>query len=255
MIDTHCHVDFEDYDKDRDEVIKRAENNLDAIINSGTNLKDNQKILDLSKKYEGFLYPSFGFHPVTSQDATDEEIKAMQAHLIENINNIVAVGEVGMDFFYCKDKTLRERQKEVFRGFIEIANDYKVPLLMHVRDCEKKAFNMLVDDYEDIPVKVFHCFSGSMKTARRIMDQDGYYMSFSTMVCYSPRHQELVKEIPLDYILTETDSPYLAMTKEERNEPANIEKAVQKIAEIKNIDVDTVDEVTTKNAIKAFNLK
>lgn len=255
MIDTHCHIDFEDYDKDRNEVIQRAKDNLDAVINSGTSLKGNETVLNLSKKHEGFLYPSFGFHPVTSQDCTNLELKEAQKHLINHIDDIVAIGEVGMDYFYCKDKTLRERQKEIFTSFIEIANDYKVPLLMHVRDCERKAFNMIKDSYDDIPVRVFHCFSGSLKTARRIMDLDGYYMSFSTMVCYSERHQELVKEIPLDYILTETDSPYLAMTKEERNEPANVVKAVKKIAEIKNMDVDTVGEVTTKNAMNAFNLK
>lgn len=253
MIDTHCHINFEDYDNDRDIVMKRAEDKLDAVIVSGTNIKENSNVLELSKKYEGFLYPTFGFHPVTSQDCTDEELKEAQEHLINNIDNIVAVGEVGTDYFYVKDKALRERQREIFKSFIDISNDYKVPLQMHVRDSEKKAFNLL-EDYEDIPYCIFHCFSGSMKTARRIMEKDNYYMSFSTMLCYSPRHQDLIKDIPLDYILTETDSPYLAMTKEERNEPANVSMAVQKIAEIKELDVDTVDSITTKNAKEVFNI-
>ena len=168
MIDTHCHINFEDYDNDRDIVMKRAEDKLDAVIVSGTNIKENSNVLELSKKYEGFLYPTFGFHPVTSQDCTDEELKEAQEHLINNIDNIVAVGEVGTDYFYVKDKALRERQREIFKSFIDISNDYKVPLQMHVRDSEKKAFNLL-EDYEDIPYCIFHFFSGSMKTSRRIM--------------------------------------------------------------------------------------
>ncbi|MDO5850434.1 MAG: TatD family hydrolase [Methanobacteriaceae archaeon] len=253
MIDTHCHIDFKEYDEDREEVIKRAQDKLSAVINSGTNKIDNQRILDFSKEYEGFIYPSFGFHPVSSQKSSQEEIDAAKAHLIEHIDEIVAVGEVGMDFFYCKDKALRERQREVFTDFATIANDYKVPLLIHGRDCERKIFNML-SDYPDIPKVVFHCYGGSLKIAKRILDEDDYYLSFSTLLCFSQHHQELVKEIPLDRILTETDSPYFAMTKEERNEPVNVEYAVKKIAEIKNLDISTVDEVTDKNARYVFDL-
>lgn len=253
MIDTHCHIDFEEYDDDRSNVIKRAQEKLDCVIVSGISEESNQCVLDLSKKYEGFIYPTFGYHPVSSQKFTEKELQSALNHLISHIDDIAAIGEVGMDFFYVKDKSLREKQKEIFTQFLEIANDYKVPILMHVRDCEKKAVN-IIEDYDDIPYFVFHCFSGSLKTARRIMDKDNCYMSFSTMLCYSKQHQDLIENIDLDYILTETDSPYLAMTKEERNEPVNVVNAVKKISEIKDIDVSIVDETTTNNARKVFNL-
>lgn len=253
MIDTHCHIDFEEYDEDRDETIKRAQEKLDAVIVSGIGYESNKGVLDLCSKYEGFIYPSFGYHPVSSQNCSDEELKQAHAHLVDNIDNITAIGEVGMDYYYVKDKALREKQKEIFLSFIEIANEYKVPLLMHVRDCEKKALNIVLD-YDDIPYVVFHCYSGSAKTARRIMEKDNYFMSFSTMLCYSKAHQELIKDISLDHILTETDSPYLAMTKEERNEPVNVVKAVAKIAEIQNEDIETVDSITTNNARKVFKI-
>ena len=253
MIDTHCHIDFEEYDKDRDQVINNAKDVLDAVIVSGIGYQSNKGVLDLSNEYKGFIYPSFGYHPVSSQKYTDEELTLAQKDIIENKDNIVAIGEVGMDFFYVKDKALREKQREIFSSFIEIANDHKIPLLMHVRDCEKKALNMVLE-YDDIPYVVFHCFSGSQKTARRIMEKDNYFMSFSTMLCYSKQHQDLIKNVSLDHILTETDSPYLAMTKEERNEPANVVKAVAKIAEIQNEDVETVDNVTTSNARKIFKI-
>ena len=253
MIDTHCHIDFEEYDEDRDKVISRAKDKLDAVIVSGIGYESNKGVMNLCDEYKNFIYPSFGYHPVSSQNCSEEELKLSHSHLIENINNIVAIGEVGMDYFYVKDKALREKQKEIFLSFIEIANEYKVPLLMHVRDCEKKALNIVLE-YDDIPYVIFHCFSGSSKTARRIMEKDNYFMSFSTMLCYSKQHQNLIKNISLDHILTETDSPYLAMTKEERNEPVNVVNAVKKISEIQNEDMETVDRITTNNARKIFKI-
>ena len=139
MIDTHCHIDFKDFDSDREDVINRAKDKLDLVIASGFDIKSNQNVLELSKTYEGFIYPTFGFHPVSSQNSTDEELKEAQNHLIENLDNIVAVGEVGMDYFYVTDKALRERQQEIFTSFLELANEYKVPIVMHVRDCEKES--------------------------------------------------------------------------------------------------------------------
>ena len=194
MIDTHCHIDFEEYDKDRDEVITRAKDKLDAVIVSGIGYESNQGVLDLSEKYKDFIYPSFGYHPVSSQKCSDEELRLAHEHLIENLDNIVAIGEVGMDYFYVKDKALREKQKEIFLSFIEIANEYEKPLLMHVRDCEKKALN-IVEEYDNIPYVIFHCYSGSLKTAKRIMNHENYFMSFSTMLCYSEEHQNLIKNI------------------------------------------------------------
>ena len=253
MIDTHCHIDFEEFDDDREDVIKRAKDKLDHVIVSGYSNESNMKVLQLSKDYEGFIYPTFGFHPVSSQNASEEDLRIAHENIRNNLDSILAVGEVGMDYYYVTDKALRERQQEIFKSFLELANEYKVPIVMHVRDCEKKAVN-IIEDYDDIPYFVFHCYGGSLKTAKRIMNRGDSYMSFSTMLCYSKHHQDLIEKIDLDYVLTETDSPYLAMTKEERNEPANVVKAVHKIAEIKNMDVSTVDEITTNNARKIFKI-
>lgn len=252
-MDTHCHIDFEDFNDDREEVIKRARSKLDNVIVSGYSNSSNMEVLKLSKEYEGFIYPTFGFHPVSSQNASDDEIKQAHENIKNNLTDIVAIGEVGMDYFYVTDKALRERQQEIFRSFLELANEYKVPIVMHVRDCEKKAVN-IIEDYDNIPYFVFHCYGGSLKTAKRIMNRDNAYMSFSTMLCYSKHHQDLIEKIDLDYILTETDSPYLAMTKEERNEPVNVVNAVHKIAELKNMDISMVDEITTSNARKIFKI-
>lgn len=253
MIDTHCHIDFEDFDNDREEVIRRAKDKLDHIIVSGYSNASNIDVLKLSKDYKGFIYPTFGFHPVSSQNASAEDIEIAHDNIRKYLDEIVAIGEVGMDYYYVTDKALRERQQEIFRSFLELADEYKVPIVMHVRDCEKKAVN-IIEAYDNIPYFVFHCYGGSLKTAKRIMNRDDSYMSFSTMLCYSKHHQDLIEKIDLDYVLTETDSPYLAMTKDERNEPSNVVNAVHKIAEIKCMDVGEVDKITTGNARKIFKI-
>ena len=254
MIDTHFHIYFEEYDEDRDEVINRAKQVLDYIIDSGTNPISNKYVVELSKKYSNFLYPTYGYYPVSSEKRTNDEINSAYDYLINHLDDYVAIGEVGMDYFFVRDKSLREKQKKVFTGFVEIANEYEKPLLIHGRNCDKKVLN-IVNDYENIPYVIFHCFSGSLKTAKRIMEHDNYFMSFSTMVCYSKHHQDLIKDIPVENIVVETDSPFLALTKEERNEPAFVLRGAKKISEIKNISYDYVDEVTTYNAKKVFGLK
>ena len=177
MIDTHCHIDFEDFDDDREDVIKRAKDKLDHVIVSGYSNDSNMKVLQLSKDYENFIYPTFGFHPVSSQNATEEEIKTAHENVVKHLDEIVAVGEVGMDYFYVTDKALRERQQEIFTGFLNLANEYEKPIVMHVRDCEKKAVNIIAD-YDNIPYFVFHCYGGSLKTAKRIKNMGNAYISW-----------------------------------------------------------------------------
>lgn len=253
MIDTHCHVDFEPFDNDREETIKRAKNKLSAIINSGTSLEGNKRVLELSNNYSGFIYPTFGFHPVSSGQVSDEDLNLVIDYIKDHIGDILAIGEVGMDYFYVKNKSERAKQGEIFTKFVELADEYKIPLLIHARDCEKKAYN-IVKEYENIPKVIFHCYSGSLKTAKKLIDED-YYTSFSTMLCYSNHHQELAKEIPIENILTETDSPYLAPKRGDRNEPANLKFVVKKLAEIKEESADFIDKSTEKTVKNVFGSK
>ena len=253
MIDTHCHIDFEPFDDDREETIKRAKENLNAMINSGTSLEGNKGALKLSEEYSGFIYPTFGFHPVSSGQVSEDNLNLAIEYTKDHIGDISAIGEVGMDYFYVKDKSERNRQREIFIKFVELANEYEVPLLIHARDCDKKAFN-IVKEYDNIPRVIFHCYSGSAKTAKKIIEE-GYYTSFSTMICYSKHHQELAEEIPIENILTETDSPYLAPQRGDRNEPANVQFVIEKLAEIKEESVDTIDKITENTAKDVFGIK
>ncbi|KZX15324.1 putative deoxyribonuclease YjjV [Methanobrevibacter cuticularis] len=253
MIDTHCHINFDAFDDDREQILKKSKEKLTAIINSGTSIETNQQVLKLANENSNFLYPTFGFHPIESGKTDEQSLNKVINLITEHLNEIVAIGEVGMDYFYIKDKKEREKQGEIFKKFASLANENEIPLVIHARDCEKKAYN-IVKEFKDIPHTIFHCYSGSLKTAKKLID-NGYYISFSTMICYSHNHQELVKEIPLENILTETDSPYLAPERGNRNEPINVAKVIEKIAELKEENISSIDKITENTAKSVFGIK
>lgn len=252
MIDTHCHVDFKDFNKDREEVVKRAKKKLNAIINSGATLGGNRRTLKLVEEYKGFIDGTLGFHPVDASKADKSIIEEAFKEIHENIDKVVAVGETGLDFYHIDNNESRKKQIKLFKSFIEISNEYEMPIVIHARDAELKAFELINEYSKDINA-VFHCYGGNLKTANKIIDE-GHYISFSTIICYSKYHKELVETIPLENILTETDSPYLSPFKGQRNEPVNVEETVKKIAEIKSMSTEKVDKITEKNAKKVFGI-
>ncbi|WP_414468619.1 TatD family hydrolase [Methanobacterium sp. ACI-7] len=252
MIDSHCHVDFKDFNKNRKEVIDKAKNKLSAIVNSGATLGGNRRTLKLVDDYKGFLYGTLGFHPVDASKADFSAIDQAFKEIHENIDKAVAVGETGLDFYHVKDNEARNRQIKVFRLFIDMANEYEMPILIHARDAESKSFELMKKYSKDIDV-IFHCYGGDLETMNKIVEE-GYYVSYSTIICYSDYHNELVQETPIRNILTETDSPYLSPFKGQKNEPSFVEETVKKIAEIKSMSPLSVDKKTEKNAKKVYNI-
>lgn len=252
MIDTHCHVDFKEYNKNRNEVMERAKDRLSAIINSGASLGGNRRTLNLQEEYKGFLYSTLGFHPSKASKADSSVIKQALEEINTNIDLAVGIGETGLDFHKIIDVNARKRQIKLFEIFIELSEEYELPLIVHARDAEKKALEM-VKKSSSINNVVFHCYGGDSKTAELIVEE-GYHISLSTIVCFSEHHQKLAEEIPISNILTETDSPYLSPFKGVRNEPAFVEEAVKVIAEKKSISSHEVDRKTGKNAKKIFKI-
>ncbi len=252
MIDIHCHIDFKDFNKNRAEVLQRARKSLSAIINSGATLEGNRRALKLSQENKGFVYPTFGFHPVNSYKAELKVLEEVITEIDQNIEYAVALGEAGMDYHHVKDSKSRRRQEKIFERFAVLAVEYELPLIIHARDAEEKALE-IVKKFHSIPEVIFHCYSGSMETAQKILDEE-YYLSFSTMVCFSKHHQKLVADIPLKNVLTETDSPYLSPFKGKKNEPSFVEEAVNKIAQIKDKKPSQIDKITEKNAKKVFGI-
>jgi len=251
MIDAHCHVDFKEYNKNREEVLERAQEKLCAIINSGASLGGNRRTLKLNEEYPEFIYPTLGFHPHNAVKADSNIIEKALTEIITNIDKSVALGETGLDYHEIKSDGHKKRQINVFNRFIDMAVDYEKPLVIHARAAEQEALEMVKK--HDIPGVIFHCYGGDIQTASAIVDE-GYYISLSTIISFSEHHQDLARELPLTNILTETDSPYLSPFKG-RNEPAYVEEVLKTVAHVKDIPMDEVDRVTQKNAEKVFNLR
>lgn len=252
MIDAHCHVDFKEFNKNREEVMERARIKLTAIIDSGATLGGNRRTLKLVEQYNGFLYGTLGFHPESASKADSSIIEQAFKEINENIDNAVALGETGLDFHHVEDIDKRNRQIKVFRSFIDLANEYEMPLVIHAREAESKSFDIIKKYSKDIDV-IFHCYGGNLETMNKIIEES-YYVSYSTIICYSDYHNELVEQTPLENILTETDSPYLSPFKGQKNEPSFVEETVKKIAEIKSLSISKVDKKTEKNAKKVFGI-
>ncbi|MBC7085062.1 MAG: TatD family hydrolase [Methanomethylovorans sp.] len=248
IIDSHCHLDFPKFNRDRDETIQRArKSGVDQIINSGVDLKTNLSTLKLSQKYE-YIHATLGFSPHLSPKATDEQVVEMLNFIEDNVTKIAGIGEAGLDYYYFTSIAERERQIEVFKQVIELAERYNKPLVIHGRDAEDVAFKMT----GNIDKLIFHCYGGDLQTMKNIVDA-GHFISVPTLVCFSDHHQKIARELPLEHMLLETDSPYLSPRKG-RNEPAFIVDSLTWIARFKEIEEIDVAEATSKNAIKVFNL-
>ncbi len=250
MIDSHCHVDFKVYNKNRQEVIGRAQEKLTAIVNSGATLGGNRRTLKLAEEYENFLYPTLGFHPSNASKSDASVIKQALDEIEANIDVAVGLGETGLDFndISCEDD--KNKQIKLFETFLEMSVEYQLPLVIHARDAEEKALEM-VKKHSSIPQIIFHCYGGDIQTAQKIIEE-GYFISLSTIVCFSEHHQQLAAELPLSQLLTETDSPYLSPFKGQRNEPSFVEETVKTISQVKSIPIRKIASVTDDNAREIF---
>ncbi|WP_321421218.1 TatD family hydrolase [uncultured Methanobacterium sp.] len=250
MIDSHCHIDFKVYNKNRQEVLGRAQEKLTAIVNSGATLGGNRRTLKLAMEYDNFLYPTLGFHPSNASKSDASVIKQALDEIEVNIDVAVGLGETGLDFNDPGGEDDKNKQIKLFETFLEMSVEYQLPLVIHARDAEEKALEM-VKKHPSIPQVIFHCYGGDIQIAHKIIEE-GYFISLSTIVCFSEHHQQLAAELPLSQLLTETDSPYLSPFKGQRNEPAFVEETVKTISQVKSIPMDEVASVTDGNARKIF---
>jgi TatD DNase family protein len=248
MIDIHAHMCWKSYEKDIDNIIARCKQEIDGIIASSARYGEGLKVLSLAEKYPNFIFPSIGFHPVEG-DEPERIIDLIQ----KNAEKIVSVGEIGLDYHWEKDPEKHEKQKERFSKFIELARSLKKPIVIHSWDAERDAFEMVRDSGTKC---IFHCFGGKRDLGKEII-YEGFYISISTMVLFSKNVRKVAKDIPMDRLLLETDSPFLSPDKEKdpRNYPWNIKLAAEKIAEIRRVSREEVLKVAKENAVRIFNLK
>ena len=248
IIDTHCHIDFPKFNRDREETIFRArEAGVAGIINSGISLKGNRISLELAEKHED-IHATLGLSPDIGREGTDKEINAILAQIEANVGKALGIGEAGLDFQDCKTNQERKRQTAAFKKVIELAKDLDKPLVVHARLAEAEVLKLV----KDVDTVIYHCYSGSIETMQEIVDM-GYYISLATLVCFSEHHQVLAEAVPLENLLLETDSPFLSSRKG-RNEPAFIVDSVPVIAQLKNMDPTEIAKTTTENACRAFNI-
>lgn len=240
-VDAHCHLYFEDFDKDRDKIIEKTKKKLEFVAVPGVNIESNKKVLKLSEKYPEFIIPNLGLHP-TYKDCFNQVEKIKDQIRREDPP---AIGEIGLDHHHITDEDERKKQEKVFRELLRLAEKLEKPVIVHSREAERKAFNIL-KEYE-IPEVMLHCFNGSTELAEEALEQ-GMKIGVTTQVLYSTRVQKIVKSLDIEDILLETDSPYLY--RGERNEPVNVIESAEEISNIKDISKDKVIEATTKNAKK-----
>lgn len=263
LIDTHSHIDMDDFN-DLDAVISKAKDfGVEKIILPSVDRSSFQRVIEISNKYEG-VYGALGIHPTEAQKANDEDFNKI-CDLIKEANSrlglpaqqhkIVAIGECGLDYYW--DKTFVKEQKEVFLKQIEIAKELKKALIVHDREAHKDTYDLLTQNIKDeIPV-IMHCFSGSWEFARMCIKK-GFYISIGGVVTFknAKKLHEIALNIPLEHLLLETDAPYLTPVpyRGKRNEPAYTKFVAEEIAKIRGISFDDVAEITTANARKAFRI-
>lgn len=242
-VDSHCHLDFEQFDEDREKVIEKSKEELDFIVNAGSNLRHNRKSLELEEKTNGFIKANMGLHPTYTDDFN--QLDRIKSQIKEH--DPVAIGEIGLDFHHVKQEELRERQKEVFKEFLSLAESLDKPVVIHSRDAEETCLEILEEF--DLKGVFLHCFNGITELAQKASEK-GYIIGVTTQVLYSSRVQDIVEEINLENIVLETDSPFLY--RGERNEPVNVIESAEEISKIKDCKKQEVTRETTKNSRELF---
>jgi len=242
-VDAHCHLDFDRFDEDREEVIERAKQKLEFVVTAGCNHSRNRNALELQDNYPEKVVANLGLHP-TFNDSFDE-LNSIKKQIREN--DPAAIGEIGLDHYHITEEKKRGRQREIFEEMLKLAEELDKPVVVHSREAEKKAANILKD--YSVPGIILHCFNGQPELAEEAAEE-GMKIGITTQVLYSSRVQDIVETLKLEDMILETDSPFLYP--DGRNEPVNVNESAEKIADIKNMDKEEVIKATTENAEEIF---
>lgn len=253
LFDSHAHYNDERFNDDRDEILSSmSENNVGLILNSCSSLDEIDDIFAICKKYS-FVYASVGIHPHEAENVTEKDMDRLIEYSKQPF--VKAIGEIGLDYYY--DFSPRETQQKWFARQVDIARELNMPVVIHDRDAHKDTMDILRTHNVKEIGGVFHCYAGSVEMAREILDW-GMYIAFGGTLTFkkSVRPVEVAKYVPLDRIVIETDSPYLTPepNRGKRNSSLYIHYVAEKLAEIKGLSVDEIEQATFENAKKCFNI-
>lgn len=246
--DTHCHI-YKEYYENIDEILKRAlESNINRVINNGCNRESNKEVLALANTYNN-MYIALGIHPESADTYQKEDLTFIE----ENLSNpkVIAIGEIGLDYHYTKEnKTL---QIKLLENQLKIAETHNLPVIIHSREATEDTINTL----KKYHVKgVIHSFSGSLETAK-IYIKMGYLLGINGVITFkNSKLKEVIKELPLEHLVLETDSPYLTPEpfRGKPNEPARIKEIATFISELKGISLEELARITNENIMRIFDI-
>ncbi len=253
LIDTHAHLEMREFNDDRDEVIKRArEAGVEYIITIGTTVESSRDAVMLADKYD-FIYAAIGIHPHEVKDILHPAYDILR-HFAQH-KKVVAYGEIGLDYHY--EHSPRADQKRKFRDMLREARKLELPVIVHDRDAHEDTLQILSEEWSPELGGVLHCFSGDIAMAKRVIEM-GFSLSIAGPVTFPKAEalREVVRQIPIEHLLIETDSPYLSPQplRGKRNEPAFVRHTAEAIAKIKGLSFDDVARITSFNAMQLFGI-
>lgn len=250
-IDTHVHLNADQYDEDLQDVIDRAlKSKVEKMVVIGFDRKTITRAIDLAERYD-FIYAVVGWHPVDAVDCTTEDlewIEQLAAH-----KKVVGIGETGLDYYW--DKSPKDIQQDIFRKQIQLAKRVNLPIIIHNREATEDVLSILREEDAQEVGGVMHCFGGSVETARESIDMN-FMISLGGPVTFknAKKPKQVATEIPLEHLMIETDAPYLAPHpyRGKRNEPSYVPLVAEEIARLKELPVETVAQATTENAERFY---
>lgn len=261
MIDTHCHIDEEAFDADREEVIARQQQSgVEAMIVPGVNAASIKTVLDVCHAHPGYCYPALGLHPEDVKADWQEQLAVIEQAIRAHKDELVAIGEIGLDYYW--DKTYKTEQQEVLRRQLLLARELDLPVILHNREATEDILS-IVKEIVNRPSSnrqlkgVFHCFNGSRETVEEILKM-GFYIGIGGVLTFkNSKLAEKLDVVPMDRLLLETDAPYMAPVphRGERNESRFMIHVAERLAQVYNCTLETVIMATNSNAKQLFKIK
>uniref|UniRef100_A0A7C4R849 TatD family deoxyribonuclease n=1 Tax=candidate division CPR3 bacterium TaxID=2268181 RepID=A0A7C4R849_UNCC3 len=265
LVDTHAHLNFSDYN-DLDQVIKRSlDVGVKKMVCVSSNITDSIEAIEVARRYPGIVFAAVGIHPQCTdpenRDSIDNQISQLEELVLKNKDMVVAIGECGLDYTEVIDgerKRSPEEQRKIFLSQIELASKYDLPILIHCNKAQEELYGIL-RSYKLQAKKltgIFHFYSGGKKRLKKFLEFEGFMFGVDGPVTYDEGLQQVVKEIPLERIVLETDCPYLAPEpyRGERNEPSYIPLIAKKVAEVKGVSLEELENKTEENVKKIFSI-
>lgn len=270
IVDTHTHLDGEEFDEDRSEVILRAkEAGVGMVFLPAIDVKTSEAVLKLSHEYPGYAYPMVGLHPEEVKADWKEQLKKIEAILDEHLtavdglngikykSNYIAIGEIGLDFYWSRE--FEKEQLEAFEKQVEWSCETGLPLMIHCRKAQNEMLHILRKWKDKLPGGVFHCFTGNQQEAKELLEYDNFVLGIGGVSTFKSSHlrEDLPAAVPLERIVLETDSPYMAPVpyRGKRNESAFVVQVMKTLATAYGVSEEEVAKVTNQNVERVFGVK